>query len=111
MGLFFTRQNNLAGLIQPRLRAALLAPPPANPAQADTAAHETAGQIVTDARPTFSVPRFVCAFGFVAVLFLLYVWAAHDDKMAPNASALFHLFEVLTSGLSALLVGEASSSG
>jgi hypothetical protein len=108
MGLFYTRQSNIAAAVRPRLRAAHLANSVA-PAAADTATDQETTEIEQATRPTFSVLRFVCAFILVLVLFGLYAWSAHDTAMAAHSDALFTLFEALTSGLTGVLVGESAS--
>jgi hypothetical protein len=108
MGVFFTRQQNLATVAQQLLRTAHAAQPSADPGANATADTDT---IVNAARPTFSVNRALIALGLVILLFVLYAVSAHDTKMAAHSDALFHLFEVVASGLTALLVGEAASSG
>jgi hypothetical protein len=113
MGLFYTKPaTDVAALAVPRLQAARNAAPPQTPQEIAAAANDTAnaaGEIAAGARPTFSLPRFLCAVAFVVVLFLLYYWSAHDEKMTAHSDGLYHLFEILTSGLTILLVGESSS--
>jgi hypothetical protein len=109
MALFFTRPTTIAEAARPRLRAAHLAA-----AQTEDVATASTDQDVTEigqaTRPTFSVPRFCCAALFVIVLFALYYLSAHDPKMGDHSDALFNLFQILTTGLTGLLVGEASAS-
>ena len=99
MGLFFTRQNNLAGLIQPHLRAALLAPPPA---QRRAGGHYRPRDCRTDRdrmRARHSRCRASSAHSASSPCCSCSTCGPPTTmKMAPNASALFHLFEVLTSG-------------
>jgi hypothetical protein len=74
----------------------------------NTATDQETTAIEEETRPTFSVPRFVCAVILVLVLFGFYVWSAHDSEMAAQSDALFTLFETLTSGLTGVLVGESA---
>jgi hypothetical protein len=108
MGLFYTRQHSVAAAVGPRLRAAHLAPAAADAGAANTTTDQETTAIEQETRPTFSVPRFVCAVILVLVLFGFYVWSAHDTKMAAQSDALFTLFQALTSGLTGVLVGESA---
>jgi hypothetical protein len=108
MGLFYTRQGNIAAAVRPRLRAAHLAAAVPQEA-ADTATDQATNEIEQATRPTFSVPRFVCTIILLLVLFGLYAWSAHDTKMAAQSDALFTLFEALTAGLTGVLVGESTN--
>ena len=110
MGLFFTRPNTIAEAVRPRLRTAYLAQPK-NDVQATTSAEQEASAIEHEIRPAFSVSRFVCAALFVIILFALYYLSAHDPKLTNHSDELFNLFEILTTGLTGVLVGEASARG
>lgn len=108
MALFFTRQATVADAARPLLKNAHLAAAKTEP-EASARAAEDASVIEQGAQPTFSVIRFSCAVIFVIVLFGLYYLSVHDPKMANHSDELFNLFVSLTSGLTGLLVGEASS--
>jgi hypothetical protein len=56
MGLFYTRQKNIAAAVGPRLRAAHLAAA-AQPDAANTATETETTAIEQETRPEFSVPR------------------------------------------------------
>jgi hypothetical protein len=110
MGLFFTRPTTVAEAVRPRLRDAHLAGPK-NEAEATASTEHDTSAIAQATRPEFSIPRFVCAVLFLIVLFALYYLSAHDPKLANHSDELFNLFVILTTGLTGVLVGEASSKG
>jgi len=110
MGLFYTAGGNIAALARPRLIQAYRAPPQDEQAATATADADVE-EIEQGVRPTFSVPRALSALAFVIVLFALYAWSAHDEKMADHSDALFSLFEIMTTGLTGLLVGETAANG
>jgi hypothetical protein len=110
MGLFFTRPTAIAEAVRPRLITAHLAPAK-NDLQATTTSDQETSAIEQATRPAFSVPRFVCAAIFLLVLFALYYLSAHDPKLANHSDELFNLFVILTTGLTGVLVGEASARG
>ena len=108
MGLFLTRSTTIAQAARPRLKAAHLAD--RQPEQnASASADADVSAIEQQTKPTFSVPRFCCAAAFVIVLFALYYLSAHDPKLASHSDELFNLFEIMTTGLTGLLVGEVAA--
>lgn len=110
MGLFFTRPTTVTEAVRHRLREAHLAAPK-DAAQATASTEHDTAAIEQETRPAFSVPRFACAAAFVVILFGLYYLSAHDAKLANHSDELFSLFQILTTGLTGVLVGEASARG
>ena len=108
MGLFFTRPSTIAEAVRPRLMEAHGAQAKNEP-DVTTSTNQDISTIEQQTRPAFSVPRFVCAAVFVLVLFALYYLSAHDPKLANHSDELFNLFVILTTGLTGVLVGEASA--
>ena len=110
MGLFFTRPTTVAEAVRPRLREAHSAGAKTE-AQVTASTEQDTSAIEQATRPAFSVPRFVCAALFLIVLFALYYLSAPDPKLANHSDELFNLFVILTTGLTGVLVGEASAKG
>lgn len=108
MGLFFTRPTTIAEAVRPQLMEAHAAQAKNEP-EVTTKTNQDILAIEQKTRPAFSVPRFVCAALFVLVLFALYYLSAHDPTLASHSDELFHLFVILTTGLTGVLVGEASA--
>jgi hypothetical protein len=48
----------------------------------------------------------VCAALFLIVLFALYYLSAHDPKLGNHSDELFSLFQILTTGLTGVLVAK-----
>ncbi len=108
MGLFFSRPVTFTQATRPRLIAAHTSPAKGTQDAAAQADRDTS-EIEQEARPAFSLLRFCCALVFVLALFGFYYLSAHDPTMSSHSDQLFNLFEILTTGLIGVLVGEASS--